>query len=49
MRLLLAKALISCYLCFMAYQLTLSKYASESLRKVLVMNVEALQLDPRNT
>lgn len=49
MKLVVAKLLICCYLCFLAYQLTFSKFASEALQKVLAMNIEALQLDERNT
>jgi hypothetical protein len=49
MRLVISKLLLSCYLCFLAYQLLFSRYTSESLGKVLTMNVEALGLSDTNT
>lgn len=48
MRLVLAKLLISTYLCFHAYQIIFAQYNAEAYRKVVEMNVEELDLHPSN-
>jgi hypothetical protein len=48
MRFLIAKAIISLYLCHQAYVIALQPIASEAISDMLKMNIASLELHPSN-
>ena len=49
MRLVLAKSIISAFLCYQTYLLTYEQTSSKAIQKVVMLNIASLQLHNKNT